>query len=429
VIQVETGWFRSQCATLKCPTGPGPDNDFSTNNQFIQLPLSAIAGARSDLNVGLLPDWPGATSAAPSPHGGSVPANAVDVAARLSWAKSTCTDGKALVCRPGDTYTVTAQIHNEGTTTLTGITARLALPAGDAFASGQSVRLTTAATSPGITGMSVGSFEASTRSVALSLQGSLVPAGLIRVTADVVVGATTGTAGCKRGAPTAACPTGEPQGAPLLFAVTHIDQDGDPDSFGPGCRATDIRTCPTGIHDKQVEPDEVDPVGHNVDSALGVSTAYNLTSNLSVLSSQPAGGWRAGAAVVVRASAYNTGPATASTGWTLSVLFPKGSAPKVPAANATRTCSKATLDAGVIRVTCTGKGPLSPALTSIAVDIAAKIPAAAKAGPTWQVLAYVAPASGQPAETTPLGTAPTSPTAGASTTPTDNDSSAALTIG
>jgi hypothetical protein len=43
------------------------------------------------------------------------------------------------------------------------------------------------------------------------------------------------------------------------------------------------------------------------------------------------------------------------------------------------------------------------------------------------VLAYVAPAPGQQNETVPLGTPPTSPATLATTTPTDNDSSAAIT--
>jgi SdrD B-like domain len=426
VLQVETGWFRSQCSGLNCPVGPGPDNDFLTKNQFIQFPLSALTGSRADLSVGLLPDWPGSTSAAPMPVGGAVPANAVDVAARLSWASSTCSDGTLLICRPGDTYTVTGQIHNQGTRALTGLTARLALPGGDGFAAGQSVVLTDAATSPSVTGVTVGAFDPATDSVSLTFTGNLVAGGLIRVTAAVLVGATQGTAGCKRGAPTAACPTGEPQGAPLVLAVTHIDQTGDPDSFGPGCSAVDIRLCPTGIHDKQVEPDEVDPVGHNVDSSLGVDTEYNLSANLDIV----AGGavWRAGSPVTVRASAYNFGPATAAKGWTLTILFPKGSAPAIPTKNALRTCTKGTLASGVINITCTGKGPLSPAVTSLAVDISAKIPTTAKPGSTWQMLAFVAPAAGQSAEVNALGIPPINPATNASTTSTDNDASGSVSI-
>ena len=56
--------------------------------------MSKVTRNVSGFNVGLLPDWPGNTSGAPALQAGQVPANAVDVAARLSWATSTCSDGK-----------------------------------------------------------------------------------------------------------------------------------------------------------------------------------------------------------------------------------------------------------------------------------------------------------------------------------------------
>src|SRR5262249_46512843 len=39
-LAVMTGWFRSQCTTLNCASGPGPDNDYTTRNAFVQYPLS-----------------------------------------------------------------------------------------------------------------------------------------------------------------------------------------------------------------------------------------------------------------------------------------------------------------------------------------------------------------------------------------------------
>ena len=93
------------------------------------------------------------------------------------------------------------------------------------------------------------------------------------MTGKFVAGGTVGHAGVRPRQPGGELPHGEPSGAPLILGVTHIDQTGDPDSFGPGCdAATDVRQCPTGIHDKQVEPDEVDPVGHNVDASVGTDT-------------------------------------------------------------------------------------------------------------------------------------------------------------
>ena len=83
-----------------------------------------------------------------------MPANSVDVAARLSWISSTCSDGRYAVCRPGDTYTVSAQLQNQGTTALTGVKAVLALPQGDQLVSGDAadVELHDGSTSAGSRG-------------------------------------------------------------------------------------------------------------------------------------------------------------------------------------------------------------------------------------------------------------------------------------
>jgi hypothetical protein len=431
VLVVETGWFRSQCAALSCAAGPGSDNDYQTANQFIQYPLSKVTQNVSGLNVGLLPDWPGSTSAAPALQEGQVPANVVDVSARLSMATSTCTDGKYLICRPGDTYTVSGQLHNQGTTAITGLSAVLALPAGDHLATGDpthDVLLNAPATSPDVTGMTVGPVDADSR-IPMSFSGTLVPGGLVRVTANVIAGGTVGTPGCVSGHPTASCPTVEPQGAPLIFGVTHIDQSGDPDSFGPGCNAAaDVRQCATGVHDKQVEPDEVDPVGHNVDAAFGTDSTYNLRSRVDLLSPVPPGGWRAGSPMTWRLSAFDVGPAPGDTGWTLTILLPKSSAPTVPTNNAMRKCVKGTTSAGFLFVRCTGKGPLSPGVTSVALDVAARIPTGTAPGTELDVAAYVQPVSGQGPETNPLGTPPVSPFFSAGSTATDNDASAAILV-
>jgi hypothetical protein len=431
-VVLETGWFRSQCAKLSCAAGPGTDNDFSVANQFIQLSMAGVAANRGGVDVGLLPDWPGSTAAPPAPQAGVVMHNAVDVAARLSWVTSTCTDGTHEICRVGDTYTVSAQILNQGTTALTGIHAVLAVPGGDDFATGSpahDVALNAAATAPGITGMSVGA-ETADGEVPLSFSGSLVPGGVIRVTGKLVVRGGTGTPGCVSGAPTAACPTAEPYGAPLMFAVTDIDQVGDPDSFGPGCNAAaDVRACPTGIHDKQAEPDEVDPVGHNVAASVGGSQAYDLTARVVRLSDPPSGGWEPGDTVTWRVSATNTGPGMHVAGWTLTLLLPKSSTPVLPAANVMRSCAKGMSAAAFPFVRCTGKGPLSPGVTSFAIDVVMHVPPKAADGTVLPVLAYVTPASGQPAETVPLGTAPTNPSASAGSTTTDNDSSSSVTTG
>lgn len=129
-----------------------------------------------------------------------------------------------------------------------------------------------------------------------------------------------------------------------------------------------------------------------------------------------------------RLSAFNVGPATGVPGWTLTLLLPMSSAPTVPTNNALRTCVKGTSSAGYPFVRCTGKGPLSPGVTSIAVDVAALIPAATPPGGQFGVATYVGPATNQGAETNPLGTPPVSPTFDAASTVTDNDYSATINI-
>jgi hypothetical protein len=94
-----------------------------------------------------------------------------------------------------------------------------------------------------------------------------------------------------------------------------------------------------------------------------------------------------------------------------------------------RSCAKGTSTAGFPFVRCTGKGPLSPGVTSFAVDVVMHVPPKAGDGTVLPVLAYVTPASGQPAETVPLGAAPTNPSTSAGSTTTDNDSSASVATG
>jgi hypothetical protein len=207
--------------------------------------------------------------------------------------------------------------------------------------------------------------------------------------------------------------------------VTHLDQGGDPDSFGPDCPpGQSVALCATGIHDKQVEPDEVDPVGHNVDASVGTSSTYDLSARLFAL--RPAGPGSPGSAIAWRAVAFNTGPATVGPGWTLTAILPKATAPVAPSANALLSCSNGTTSAGYPYVRCTGKGPLSPGVSSLAVDVNATVPADAAPGSALTALAYVAPPAGQGSETNPLGTAPDRPDIDVTQTSTDNDASATI---
>ncbi len=423
-LTVETGWFRSQCSKMSCPVGPGPDNDFPTSNQFIKRSLTSLTGDLTDLDVGLLPDWPGSKASAPAPVGGVVAANTVDVAARLSWVKSTCAGGTLNICSIGDTFTVSGQIHNQGTKDLTGLRAVLWLPGTDRFSTTDpagSISLTTTATSPGITGLQVEDVDNDARTVHLRFTGTLVAGGLIKLTAKARVAQGPGTPGCLVAHPTTACEKGEPQGAALLFAVTHLDQSGDPDSFDPSCDPIDdVAGCATGLHDKHAAPDEVDPVGHNVSAGPGVTSAFNLRTSTHLLGTPP----KAGGRFTTRVSVANTGPTMVGSGWTLTALFDKGASPTVPKSNAARKCSKATTAQGYPMVRCTGKVPLSPGVTSPAFDLVSKVPSSVKSQGRVRVLAFVEP--NQSGETIPLGVAPIAPS---SPVASDNDALCSVTVG
>jgi hypothetical protein len=160
-----------------------------------------------------------------------------------------------------------------------------------------------------------------------------------------------------------------------------------------------------------------------VDAGLGTSPVYNLTARLLAL--RPVGPAAAGSPIAWRAVAFNTGPATAVAGWTLTVLLPQGTAPVAPAANAVVKCTTGT-SAGFPMVRCTGKGPLSPGVSSVAVDVDATVPVGSPPGSGLTALAYVAPPAGQGPETNPLGTAPTTPAVDTTRSPTDNDASATV---
>jgi hypothetical protein len=427
-VTVETGWLRSQCpdaskpTSITCAAGPGADNDFTVNNQFLRYPLSGASSA-SNVDVGLLPDWPGDSLLPPA---GTVPANPVDVSARLSWVTSTCTDGAYTICRAGDTFTLNAQVFNQGTTALTGIVAKLLVPAGDCLTG---VALTSSATAPGVTGLSTSpsTFGCATRLVTITLPGSLVAAGAVLIAVKGSTLAGPGTPGCVPGSPVAAtCTQAEPEARGWLFAVSHIDQTGDPDS--DFCAAGDPATCPTGLHDKRRNPDEVDPVGHNVAASLGGTTAIDVQTF--VTSQSPAGVPHAGGSVALRVWAANQldgQPANqVNPGTTVSLYLPVGTAVSLPPKHALLACTSAAKTTAVV-VTCTYKGPLSPALSAVAINVTVTIPANWPVGSTFHLVACGAPPAGQasaervPAATCDLGSDPGS-------TSTNNDAALDLVV-
>jgi hypothetical protein len=414
-LQVETGWFRSQCPPAADPTAmscaAGADNAFEVDNQFVRYPLTAAGDARAD--VGLLPDWPDASMTVPAPVDGVVPANAVDVAARLSADNGTCADGAYVVCRAGDRFTMGAQVFNQGTTALTGVTARLSVPPGDCATSVKVLAFTVPDGLGPVTATPAAP-TCATRYVTLAFGGVLAPAAGVRVSIGGRVAGGPGTPGCTVREPAGTCPRSEPQGRGWLFGVSHIDQDGDPDS--EFCAAGDMSTCPIGLHDKRRAPDEIDPAGHNVDAALGGSRSYDLVAR--------ATGWPSdGAAITLRAWTTNPGPNASPSKVTVKAWFPAGTQVlRVPPPHVLIRCDRgATEPAGVV-VTCVLGAPVAPGLGSPAADITV-MPPVGRSDVTARVC--VAPPAGAAPESVRAAVRcdeNTSPTA----TATNNDARADL---
>lgn len=432
-LVVETGWFRSQCPTLAapsqttCPSGPGPDNDFAVVNQFLRYPLAGAFSA-TNINAGLVPDWPGSTLA-PTQLGGHVPANTVDVAARLSWAIGTCVAGSYRVCRIGDRFRLSGQIYNQGTTSLTGVQAKIVVPGTDCATA---LVLEPSATAPAITGMNLSptmpAVTCATRIITVSFLGALVPGGAIRLRIEGVVRSGPGNPACVPGSlQPQTCALGEPQGHGWLLAVSHIDQAGDPDSTF--CAAGDPRSCPTGIHDKRRAPDEIDPVGHNVLAPRAAGYDLRLGYRRLATIAVP----RPGDVITVRTWALDAPNGAAADeikpGAAVTLFFPRGTViTALPVAHPLLRCGAATL-VDSVRATCAYRGPLSPGLSGPAIDVSVVIPATVPHNGFFRTVACLVPPAGQPG----TDRLPAVPGCGlattASVTTTDNDAVLMIRVG
>ena len=198
-LRVDTGWFRSQCAssysgpssgakhTAVCPdpgAGAGADQDFRVVNQLI----SATATPGSDVSLGLTPDWVGeGYEGFTTETGSAVP---VDPAMRLSPGyrmPGAASDCLRFVCRPGETQWMLVQWLNQGTEPLTGMRAVVTAPKGSTITQvtpylghaprdGQSVngyRVTDAKTRTALTIGENGWLSSPSRKIRVSLRGTV----------------------------------------------------------------------------------------------------------------------------------------------------------------------------------------------------------------------------------------------------------------
>lgn len=407
-LQVETGWFRSQCppqdspTAMNCDAGTGTNNQFRVNNQFIQYVLNGDPAAGVD--VGLLPDWPGGSMTEPAVSGAAVPANAVDVAARLSWEKG-CSDGDFAICGAGSAFTMSAQVFNQGTTPLTGIRGRVFVPPGDC-ATGVSLVGYSVPAGLGALTVSPAAPTCATRYVDVSLGGTLVPAGGVRLDVAGRTESGPGTPGCVPGHPNKAlCPTSEPQSRGWLFGISHIDQTGDPDSTF--CAAGDMTQCPIGLHDKRRAPDEIDPAGHTVDASLGGPTTYDLHAHVEALDGAKTATPDGQVSLRAWLSNHVTGGVTnaSPSGVSLQVLLPAGSTVlSVPPQHKLISCDQGRPSGGGVLVTCVLGGPVAADISSYAMDLTVTVPATWLASKPYVAMACAQPPVGGPyRETTPSG--------------------------
>jgi hypothetical protein len=260
-IDVLTGWYRSQCDTLTCPVGPGRDQDFGVTYQNISV--VAIASKNPRLDLGLVPDWPGGY---PMPNRRRVPANPVDVAARVSFVKPTGDAGASncyrtddirhRACAVGDRPSFLLQVYNEGTRPLTSLAGHLQLPRGTTLVSAEPS--TTPRNHPAMGTLAVGSTDPWTRRVPFAITGTLPPAAaaMYRVTLRIDANAPITT-------------TLQTQGSypnPIGVRITSVVDDAE----GAPCAAADL-TCRWGVTDRQAAPDDSDTVGFAIVPVPGSS--------------------------------------------------------------------------------------------------------------------------------------------------------------
>lgn len=278
-IQVVTGWYRSQCNALTCTAGPGRDQDFAVDYQNISVVANAKNNPRLDL--GLIPDWQGSY---PIPAQRPVPANAVDVSARVSFVRPTGTAGTSncyrttniahRACAIGDRPDFLLQVYNEGTKTLSALSGHLQLPAGTTLVA---VGASTAPRNhPNAGAMTFGALDPATRRVPFWIAGSVPAAGVaayvvtLRIDANAPVTAQLQTTGDYPN--------------PIGVRITSVTGDAE----GDRCPDNSL-SCPWGTTNRQGTPDNSDTVGFAVVAAQAppVTTAPSTTAATTTTTAAP----------------------------------------------------------------------------------------------------------------------------------------------
>ncbi len=266
VLQVMTGWHRSQCNALDCPTGTSADQDFSV--QYQKIVATANAAENPKLDVGVIPDWNGGY---PIPSARPVPSNSTDVAIRVSFIKPSGTSGTSncyrtktsanRACAIGDRPAFLVHIFNEGTAALSNLSGHIQLPAGTSLVG--VARSANPANYAGLGSLTYGPVDPITRRIRFSVPGSLAPAavGLYVVTLNVDSNAPI----------TSTFQTSGIYPNPIGVRVTSVVNDAEGDLCLSGGLA-----CPWGETDRQVWPDNSDMVGFAIVAGTSATTTATI---------------------------------------------------------------------------------------------------------------------------------------------------------
>jgi hypothetical protein len=138
-----TGWLPSACpGDLHCKAGRTADQDFAVENQFVRSTVTVVAGARTTLDLGLLPDHGDPTGSPTSANTGNDPGDGVargrDLAVRHSAPDGyvECADPSGTRgCPVGTTLRGKGQLFNQGIGWATEVRFVLVVPPGVSIAS------------------------------------------------------------------------------------------------------------------------------------------------------------------------------------------------------------------------------------------------------------------------------------------------------
>jgi uncharacterized repeat protein (TIGR01451 family) len=191
--------------------------------------------------------------------------------------------------------------------------------------------------------------------------------------------------------------------------------------------ATQVILNPPGVGDQYVGTSG----GAQVLSASTTANAVkriDLTINKKLLTAAP---FKRGQAIQYSITAHNNGPDDAIAGWSITDLMPDGlvfgaTNPAIDS-DSGFTCGSSVSIGGGTKMTCSSSQPLASG-ADIVMIVNAKISETASANATLRNLAFIAPASGETAETNVLAE-PSFATADTNSTATNNDTEASLSLG